>query len=217
VTLLVGFDLDMTLLDTRPGIAATFRELSARTGVPVDIDLVVSRLGPPLANELAHWFPAERVDEVVGLYRALYPAYAIRPSLPLPGALAALDAVRAAGGSIAVITAKHEPLARLHLDHVGMAVDALVGDVFADGKADALRSLGASIYVGDHVADMRAALRAGPQVIGVGVPTGPCDADALTAAGARTVLTNLERFPQWLTGYRRRAGAISVGPTAGDD
>ena len=44
----VGFDLDMTLIDSRPGIAAAFAELSARTGVAIDTDQVVSRLGPPL-------------------------------------------------------------------------------------------------------------------------------------------------------------------------
>ena len=36
----VGFDLDMTLIDSRPGIAATYRALTAKTGVHVDADLV---------------------------------------------------------------------------------------------------------------------------------------------------------------------------------
>lgn len=31
-TLTVGFDLDMTLIDSRPGIAAAFQALSAETG-----------------------------------------------------------------------------------------------------------------------------------------------------------------------------------------
>ncbi|NUV50253.1 HAD family hydrolase, partial [Streptomyces sp. CAI-78] len=44
----VGFDLDMTLIDSRPGIGAAYRVLAAETGVPIDVDLVVSRLGPPL-------------------------------------------------------------------------------------------------------------------------------------------------------------------------
>ena len=30
--LVVGFDLDMTLIDSRPGIAATWAELARRTG-----------------------------------------------------------------------------------------------------------------------------------------------------------------------------------------
>jgi len=210
VTLVVGFDLDMTLLDTRAGIAATYRELTARTGVPVDVDLVVNRLGPPLAVELANWFPADEVDQAVALYRSLYPRYAITPATPLPGAAGSIAAVRDAGGSVVVITSKHEPLARLHLDHAGLAVHSLVGDVFAGGKAEALRDLGASVYVGDHVADMRAAVSAGASA--VGVATGPCDAAALETAGAGVVLPDLERFPRWWDRYRREAAGNPVGP-----
>ncbi|MET9166820.1 HAD family hydrolase, partial [Streptomyces cellulosae] len=67
----VGFDLDMTLIDSRPGIRACYLALADRTGTHIDADLAVSRLGPPLAEELVNWFPAERVDEVADLYRAM--------------------------------------------------------------------------------------------------------------------------------------------------
>jgi phosphoglycolate phosphatase len=198
--LIVGFDLDMTLLDTRPGIAATYRALIEATGVPVDVELAVSRLGPPLQYELANWFPAEEIESVVTTYRALYRQHAIGPSLPLPGAAAAVAAVHAAGGTVAVITAKRGDLAQLHLDHVGIAVDELFGDVFADGKQRALRAVGATVYVGDHVADMLAAVGSGIPVTPVGVATGPCGADDLASAGARVVLGSLTELPAWLPG-----------------
>jgi phosphoglycolate phosphatase len=186
----------MTLIDSRAGIAATFRVLSARTGVYVDADLVVTRLGPPLRHELAHWFPPERVESAVDDYRELYPTHAIGPTVALPGAESALAAVRGEGGRVVVITAKLGRLARLHLDHLGLVPDVLVGDVWADGKADALRIHGVDVYVGDHVADMAAARSAG--VLGVGVSTGPCTAGELTGAGAGTVLPDLTGFPSWL-------------------
>jgi phosphoglycolate phosphatase len=94
------------------------------------------------------------------------------------------------------VTAKIARLARLHLDHLGLHVDALVGDAWADGKARALRTHTVSVYVGDHVADMVAARAA--DAVGVGVATGPCGADALTGAGASQVLTDLTDFPDWL-------------------
>ncbi|MFY1626333.1 HAD family hydrolase [Micromonospora sp. WMMD723] len=191
--LMVGFDLDMTLIDSRPGIAAAYRALTARTGVPVDAELAVSRLGPPLRTELAHWFPAEQVEEAVTLYRELYPAYAITPSVPMPGAREAVDAVHAHGGRVMVVTSKIGRLARLHLDHLGLAVDELAGDLFAEQKATSLREHGAALYVGDHVADMVAAGAAG--IPGVGVATGPCPADDLRAAGAQVVLDDLTGFP----------------------
>ncbi|MEO3776622.1 HAD family hydrolase [Micromonospora sp. B11E3] len=191
--LTVGFDLDMTLVDSRPGIAAAFRALTARTGVPVDADAAVSRLGPPLRVEIARWFPPEQVESAVEAYRELYPAYAITPSLPMPGAAAAIEAVHAHGGRVVVVTAKAGRLARLHLDHLGLAVDELAGDLFAEEKATALRAWNATLYVGDHVADMTAAGAAG--VPGIGVATGPCSIDELESAGARAVLDDLTGFP----------------------
>ncbi|MGC4757068.1 HAD family hydrolase [Micromonospora trifolii] len=191
--LTVGFDLDMTLVDSRPGIAAAYRALTARTGVPVDAELAVSRLGPPLRTEIAHWFPPEQVESAVLVYRELYPAYAITPTLLLPGAREAIDAIRARGGRVLVVTSKIGRLARLHLDHLGLAVDELAGDLFAEQKATALREHGATHYVGDHVADMVAAAAAG--VPGIGVATGPCSSDELRAAGAEVVLDVLTEFP----------------------
>ncbi|WP_089154472.1 HAD family hydrolase [Micromonospora sp. NBS 11-29] len=190
--LMVGFDLDMTLVDSRPGIAAAYRALTERTGVPVDADLVVSRLGPPLRTELANWFPPERIEEAVTLYRELYPAYAITPTVPMPGAAAALRAVHERGGRVMVVTSKIGRLAKLHLDHLGLPVDALAGDLFAEEKATALREHGATLYVGDHVADMAAARAAG--IPGVGVATGPCSTDELSEAGAYLVLDDLTEF-----------------------
>lgn len=196
----VGFDLDMTLVDSRPGIAATYRELTARTGVYVDADAAVSRLGPPLRHELRRWFPADQVEAAVEAYRELYPSYAITPSVALPGAARALVEVRARGWRVVVVTSKIGRLARLHLDHLGFAVDELAGDLFAEEKATALVAQGVQLYVGDHVADMTAARVAG--VPGVGVATGPCPAEELRRAGADVVLDDLTGFPaaldRWL-------------------
>jgi phosphoglycolate phosphatase len=198
----VGFDLDMTLIDSRPGIAAAFRALSAQTGVYVDADLAVTRLGPPLRTELAQWFAPADVEDAVTTYRALYPDHAVAPSLPLPGAVQALAAVREQGLRVIVVTAKLGRLAELHLAHLGMTVDAVAGDLFAEGKATALIEHGVRCYVGDHVADMVAARTAA--VRGVGVTTGPCGADQLWAAGATRVIDDLTALPSLL-------GEIAVG------
>ncbi|MGW4651267.1 HAD family hydrolase [Kitasatospora sp. NPDC004289] len=199
MALTVGFDLDMTLLDTRPGIKATYDVLSAMTGVAIDSDLVVSRLGPPLEREIANWFPAEAVAETATLYRRLYREHALPGTLVLPGASESLAAVRAAGGRVAVVTGKYEPNARLQLDHVGLTVDVLVGDTWAETKGDALREHGASVYVGDHYGDIRGARAAG--AVAVAVATGPYTAAELGAAGADVVLDDLTAFPEWLAAH----------------
>ncbi|MER7625566.1 haloacid dehalogenase-like hydrolase [Streptomyces sp. NPDC126503] len=198
--LTVGFDLDLTLIDSRPGIKAAWEAFSAAYGVPVDADLVVSRLGPPLEHEMAHWVPAARVKEMAARYRALYPEYAVEPSPPMPGAREAILAVRAAGGRTLVVTAKNGPHAELHLAHLGIEPDAVVGGLWAEGKAEALRAHGAGVYVGDHVGDVRGAAAAG--ALSVAVATGPCPPKELREAGADVVLPDLTDFPAWWDSYR---------------
>ncbi|MEU3184551.1 HAD family hydrolase [Streptomyces sp. NPDC006923] len=195
----VGFDLDMTLIDSRPGIRAAYLALSAETGVPIDADLAVTRLGPPLELELAHWFPEHRIAEVGDRYREIYPTFAIAPTPALPGAREAVAAVQELGGRAIVVTAKHEPNARLHLSHLGIEPDAVVGWLWAEAKARALREHGATVYVGDHTGDVRGARTAG--ALSVAVPTGPCDEEELRVAGADVILADLTAFPAWLEGY----------------
>ncbi|WP_437070278.1 HAD family hydrolase [Streptomyces sp. enrichment culture] len=202
--LTVGFDLDMTLIDSRPGIHACYTALAERTGTFIDADLAVSRLGPPLAHELAYWFPAEEIDVMVGRYRELYPRYAIHASHALPGAREAIAAVQRAGGRAIVVTAKNEPHAKLHLEHLGIEPDAVVGDLWAEGKALALREHGAGVYVGDHEGDIRGARAA--DALSVTVATGPFGAEELRAAGADVVLADLTEFPAWLSGHLAPAG-----------
>lgn len=200
--LTVGFDLDMTLIDSRPGIKAVFDRLAAETGVWIDSDLVVTRLGPPLDDELANWFPPERVAEMGERYRILYPDHAIAPTSAMPGAAEAVAAVRAAGGRAVVVTAKYGPNAELHLAHLG--IDAEVrGWLWAEAKAEALLEYGASVYVGDHTGDVRGARTAG--ALSVAVTTGPCEAAELRAAGADVVLGDLTEFPAWFAAYSSAA------------
>ncbi|WP_335971250.1 MULTISPECIES: HAD family hydrolase [Streptomycetaceae] len=200
--LTVGFDLDMTLIDSRPGIKAVYDRLAEETGAFIDSALAVTRLGPPLEQELANWFPAEQVPGMSERYRALYVDHAIVPTPAMPGAVAAIEAVRAAGGRPLVVTAKHTPNAQLHLDHVGIVAD-LRGQLWAEAKAEALVEYGASVYVGDHVGDVRGARTAG--ALSVAVATGPCDEKELLAAGADVVLADLTEFPAWLADYRSAA------------
>lgn len=210
--LTVGFDLDMTLIDSRPGIHAAYQALSAETGVVIDADLAVTRLGPPLELELANWFPEDRIAEMGDRYREIYPTFAIAPTPALPGAREAVAAVQALGGRAIVVTAKHEPNAKLHLAHLGIEPDEVIGWLWAEAKAEALRAHGATVYVGDHTGDVRGARAAG--ALSVAVPTGPCDEAELRAAGADVILPGLTAFPAWLRAYAEGAEGADV---LGDD
>ena len=197
--LVVGFDLDMTLIDSRPGIAAALDALAVETGVHIDSAAAVSRLGPPLDDELLLWFPADQVGEMADRFRALYPSLAVEPTVAMPGAREAVDAVHRHGGRVVVVTAKYEPNARLHLDHLGIAADEVVGWRYGPAKGEALREYGATVYVGDHLADIEGARVAG--AVSIAVATGPISAEDLRTAGADVVLTDLRDFDGWLQTY----------------
>jgi len=198
-SLIVGFDLDMTLIDTRPGFSATLAQLSSETGVELDVESMAARLGPPLHHLLEGHFPANEIDALVDRFRACYPDHAITPTVELDGAHDALAAVRRHGGSTVVVTGKFTPNAALHIDALRFDVDHLVGEVWGVGKAAVLQEHGASIYVGDHVHDVEGALAAG--AVSVSVLTGGCTAEELRNAGTHVVLRDLTEFPIWLDGH----------------
>lgn len=197
MALTVGFDLDMTLIDARPGVAAAVDQVGVEFDVPLDGTDFASRLGPPLLD----MFRDAGMDDaiipaLIDRYRALYPTVVITTTVALPGAEQAMAAVRDLGGRIVVVTGKYEPNARLHVEALGWQVDHLKGDLWSAAKGAVLREQGAAIYVGDHVGDMRGALEA--DAVAVAVTTGPCDRQELVDAGAEVVLTSLEQFPAWL-------------------
>jgi phosphoglycolate phosphatase len=193
----VGFDLDMTLIDSRPAILASFAELARDTATAIDLDHVDRRLGIKLEDELAFWFPPGERAAAAQIYRKHYVRLA-ELTTALPGAPEALAAVRAAGERVIIITAKHAISVEPSLRAAGLAADELFTFVHGPEKAAVLRGLDAAAYVGDTPPDMVAAVQAGTRA--VGVATGSFAAADLADAGAEVVLGSLEQFPGWYAG-----------------
>lgn len=190
VDLAVGFDLDMTLVDPRPGVIAVAALIADEEGVVIDGALWASRLRPPLEHELADWVAPDRIEPVAQRYRELMAEVGVAQTVALEGAREAVEAVRATGTRVVVVTAKQEALARQTLAQVGIEVDAVVGWVWGEGKGAALRQLGAVVYVGDHPYDVLGARAAG--ALSVGVRTG-----GAAPVGADVLLDDLTGFPAW--------------------
>ena len=179
--LVVGFDLDMTLIDTRPGFAATLAVLAEETGVALDVE------------ELSE--PARAAARPACSRRTTRPRSSPRPGRPVPRALPRRTRSRrprrspartrpwppyaATAAAASWCTGKYAPNAALHVDHLGLDVDHLVGEVWGVGKArGAAPSTARRVYVGDHVHDVEGARAAG--ALSVSVLTGGC-----TERGAR--------------------------------
>ena len=203
----VGFDLDLTLVDSAAGIGVTMRAALAAEragdwgpGEPAD-DVLWPHIGIPLEASLRLLAPDADIDRLAATYRRLYPQLGVPATDLLPGVEDAFAAVRAAGGRVLVVSAKTQRAVHAVLEHVGLAAgphapDLVAGDLFAEQKGQLLLREGAHAYVGDHPGDVLAARVAGATA--VAVLTGGAGEDALRVAGADVVLPGLQTFPAWL-------------------
>lgn len=195
--IVVGFDLDLTLVDTRARIIASAVAGFADLGVVVEPEAVTAYLGYPLVHKAAHLAPLVDPQAFVERYRHHYAAPGGAACPAMPGAHDALHAVRAHGGRIVVVSAKLDSLVLHALEGAELLelVSVVHGQLFAQDKGPALHSEGAAVYVGDHLGDVEAALTAG--CVSVGVATGVHDRAALLAAGADVAMDSLHEFPAW--------------------
>ena len=207
--LLVGFDLDLTLVDSRERISTCLAGALGAAGAAVTAEQVAPTIGLPLGDAvglLAPGLDAGAARSAAQDYRRRHDAPGAPPVSALPGAAAALSAVRAAGGRTAVVSAKTGPAVRRVLTETGLAhlADVVVGGRFGAAKGEVLREIGATAYVGDHPGDVVAARTAG--VDGLAVLTGGSSEAELRAAGATTVAADLSGFEPWLAGHLVRLG-----------
>jgi phosphoglycolate phosphatase len=199
--LTVGFDLDLTLVDSRDRVISAFIRALGDLGVEVSPREILPHLGLPLADTAAAVGAAVDADALALRYRHYYDEPGAPRTLPMPGAREALRCVHASGGRAVVVSAKFTPAVHTALAESGLTelVDVVYGELFAADKSGALITEGVSVYVGDHPGDMTAARNAG--AYGVGLTTGANQEAALLAAGADLTLPGLDAFVAWLPGH----------------
>jgi len=199
----VLFDLDGTLLDHLPAIHRSYAHTLPQLGLPAPTHEQVKRaIGGGLENAMLNFIPESRLAEALAIYRPFWDATMLTGADPMPGAMALLEKLTAAGVTCAVFTNKHGPSARAVCAHLGFT--PFLREVF--GAKDtpwlkpepafsdhALSTLGASAattcLVGDSPWDVQAAHNAGFPCFAV--TTGTHTAAELRAAKADGVYDNL--------------------------
>ena len=197
---LVLFDLDGTLVDSAPGIAASVRAAVASLGLPAPSAAQLrAMVGPPLQDGFSVVFGLRGADvhRAVTAYRAHYTAGAMLDAPPYAGVPELLDGLRSAGATLAVATSKPEAFAVRILGHVGLLDRfASVHGATLDGAvrhkeqvvaaALARHPQGRSpVLVGDRAQDVLGAAALGLPCIGAG--WGPAEDGELAAAGAEQI------------------------------
>src|SRR5665811_845436 len=127
--LTVGFDLDLTLVDSHERIISAYIRALRDLGVEVSSDDLVPHLGIPLTHTAAAVAPAVDADALVLRYRHYYDEPDAPRTRPMPGAADALRCVRSAGGRTVVVSAKFTPAVHNALAEAGLTdlVDGVYG------------------------------------------------------------------------------------------
>lgn len=220
-TLSILLDLDGTVVDSKPGIVASYttalRSLGHR---PDSLDIGVL-IGPPLEDvmtEVLGRLGDDRVAEAVLAYRHHYGSAGFLETTVYPGLAAALDQLLALGATLYIATSKRRIFAEQILEHLGL-IDRFAGvhgsepggaiDRKAELIAHVLRrhdlSVDQCLMVGDRRQDAEGARANG--VSTVGVLWGYGDRDELEAAGVMHMVARPAELIPIAEAHGRRLGA----------
>ena len=184
----VLFDLDGTLVDSAPDIAASANALLAQHGhAPLPLGEVRSMIGNGVGKLVQRAFAARGTMLVDGGLAAvveqmmeIYAGRLTNETVPMPGAPAAIRLCRALGAGTGVVTNKPETFSRTIIEAFGWLsdTDVIVGGdtgparkpapdmlLFALHRLDV--AIGSAVMVGDSPADIEAARAAGVASIAV--------------------------------------------------
>ena len=208
----VLIDLDGTLLDTAPDLAAAANRMRADLGLPpLAVELVATFIGKGIAMLVRRALPDETlVDKGLPLFERYYAAESGRQSVAYPGAREGVERMRAMGLRLACVTNKSERFTLELLARAGFKFDAVVcGDHVARRKPDPMAVLlacqrlqvapGEALFIGDSDNDVAAARAAGCAVWcvpygyneGRAPDTLACDRRVATLAEAAEKITQL--------------------------
>jgi phosphoglycolate phosphatase len=205
-------DLDGTLVDTVPDLAAVLNRLMASRGLdPFSLPETASMIGDGVAVLVGRAFAARGAipdDTAIADFSRDYEAHAAEASQPFPGIPEFLCESSELGWRMAVCTNKPEAAARSLLNALDLmkfmrAVGG--GDSFPVRKPDPAHLLatlrlaggepGSTVMVGDHANDVAAATGAGVKSVFVTWGYGPL----AMGAGADVVASDLDELAVCLT------------------
>ena len=180
----VLLDLDGTLIDSKPGIVASFNAaleaLGHRPDPSFDLTFVIGPVLTHVMGEVLAHYGDTRVDEAVAAYRRHYGEVGLFDVAPYDGIAALLASLKAAGLRLFLATSKRTAFAVRILDHLGMSdrFDGIYGsepDGSRDGKPELIAAIlrretiraDEAIMVGDRRYDIAGAHANDLRAVGV--------------------------------------------------
>lgn len=211
----VLLDLDGTLSDSRPGIAACFLYMLGELGHdPATAGDLTWAVGPPIAvsiTQLLGQYHDDRVEQGLAVYRARYSSVGIYDCTVYPGVREMLAALRDAGSVLCIATSKRRDFAERVIDHLELRgfIHAVYGAEPGGGldqKQDLLAHIlsherfaaARTVMVGDRLHDIHAAQA--NRLCSIGAAWGYGGRAELEAAGADAIAEVPQAVPAALEG-----------------
>lgn len=177
----VLFDVDGTIVHSRPGILHSFAHTFRTMGLDPDTIDLSAYLGPPLRRSFAEHFARESdVERAVSIYRQWYAEHGMHECSVFDGVRPMLARLRQAGVFLATATSKPTQVVRPILEELGLLndFDLVCGasmDKSVDTKAAVIRQALTDVrvagkrvlMVGDRRDDMQGAADCGLPAAGV--------------------------------------------------
>jgi phosphoglycolate phosphatase len=208
------FDLDGTLVDSLPGIAASLNRTLTAHGLPGHSDARVrSFIGDGIRNlmlrAIAKGAEPATVESLLGLYRKDYALSWKSGSTVYPGVASLLDELQRAGFEMAILSNKVHDFTVEMVGAMFPAIrfaavlgqrDGIPHKPHPAGALQLADMLGAAaencVVIGDSTIDLETAANAGMR--GIAVTWGYHDRDALVAAGATRLIEHPSELPALL-------------------
>jgi phosphoglycolate phosphatase len=211
-------DLDGTLLDTLPDLASAANAMRVELGLPpLAQDVIATYIGKGTRNlvrrALAHSLQASvdeaQVDHGLEIFERAYQLVNGDKSLPYPGAVEGVMALRALGLRLAIVTNKPQAFTLPLLQRTGLAgffEHAVCGDTCARRKPDPMPMLHAcallnikpaqALVIGDSSNDALAARAAGMRVLAV--PYGYNEGHGVHNLDVDDIVATIEDAAAWV-------------------
>ena len=102
------FDLDGTLIDSKPGIVECIRFALDHEGVPYTSEILDKMIGPPFRVSMHDFLGQDEksIEKLISLYRGEYEKYGWQHCVVFDGVKDMLAALKSAGKRLAVATSK---------------------------------------------------------------------------------------------------------------
>ena len=179
---LIIFDLDGTLVDSKPGIFHCIKYALDQKGIYCPDEVMGKMIGPPFRVSMKEFLGLEMpvIEELITLYRGLYEVSGFKESRVYDGVFEMLAALRKGGKKLAIATSKPMKFTSMMVEELGLNkyfdfVGGASTDLSREDKKDiialVLDSMGTqngdALMVGDRLYDIVGARAKAVDVAGV--------------------------------------------------